>query len=90
LVPPDELEGVKTRMKANFVRRMESGQGMIATLVEAELLQGDWHKGLSFPVDVDAVTAEDLQRISRECFKFSNRNVGYIITEDEEGADDAS
>jgi predicted Zn-dependent peptidase len=90
LVPADELEGVKTRMKANFIRQMQSSQGMVSSLVGSELLEEDWHRGLSYPLDVDAVTAEDLQRIARECFTATNRNVGYIITEEEEGADDAS
>ncbi len=89
-VPADELEGVKTRMKANFIRQMQTSQGMVSSLVGSELLEGDWHKGLSYPMDVDAVTAEDLQRVAQECFVKTNRNVGYIITDEEEGADDAS
>lgn len=89
-IPADELEGVKTRMKANFVRQMQSGQGMVASLVGSELLQGDWRKGLSYPLDVDAVTAEDLQRVAQECFISTNRNVGYMINPDEKEADDAS
>jgi predicted Zn-dependent peptidase len=88
LVGAEELEGTKTRMKADFIRRVQSNTGMIATLVQAELMQGDWRKGLSYPLDIDAVTAEDLQRISQETFVETNRNVGYIITEEE--ADDAS
>ena len=88
-VSAEELEGVKTRMKANFIRQVQSNTGMIATLVGAELLQGDWRKGITYPLDIDAVTAADIQRVAQETFVETNRNVGYIITE-EEGADDAS
>lgn len=89
-VSQEELDGVKTRMKANFIRSVQSNTGMAARLVGAEILQDDWTKGLSYPLDVEAVTAEDLQRIAKETFVESNRNIGYIITEEEEGADDAS
>lgn len=85
----EELEGVKTRIKANFIRQVQSNTGMIATLVGAELLQGDWRKGITYPLEIDAVTAADIQRVAQETFVETNRNVGYIVTE-EKGADDAS
>lgn len=88
-VDADELAGVKTRMKADFVRQMRSSFGMIRGLVGEELLWNDWHGALSYPFEIDAVTSEDLQRIAQQTFVESNRNVGYIITE-EEGEDDAS
>jgi predicted Zn-dependent peptidase len=88
-VDADELAGVKTRMKADFVRQMRSNFGMINGLVGEELFWGDWHAALSYPFEIDAVTSEDLQRIAQATFVESNRSVGYIITE-EEGEDDAS
>ena len=89
LVSAEELEGVKTRMKANFIRQMRSNFGMAASLVQAELFEDDWRQGLLYPTEIDAVTAADIQRIAIDTFVESNRNVAYIITE-EEGADDAS
>lgn len=89
-VGAEELEGVKTRMKADFIRQMRSNFGMASSLVQAELFEEDWREGLLYPTEIDAVTAADLQRIARETFIESNRNVAYIITEEEEGADDAS
>lgn len=88
LVSAEELEGVKTRMKANFTRQMRSNFGMASSLVQAELFEDDWRNGLLYPSEIDAVTAEDIQRIARETFVERNRNVAYIITE-QEGADDA-
>ena len=88
-VDADELAGVKTRMKADFVRQMRSNFGMINGLVGEELFWGDWRAALSYPFEIDAVSSEDLQRIAQETFVESNRSVGYIITE-EEGEDDAS
>jgi predicted Zn-dependent peptidase len=90
-VSAEELEGVKTRMKANFVRQVRSNFGTISTLVQAELFEDDWRQGLVYPTEIDAVTAADIQRVARETFVEKNRNVAYIITEDaqEEGATDA-
>ncbi|RKZ06988.1 insulinase family protein, partial [bacterium] len=88
-VDADELAGVKTRMKADFVRQARSNIGMLRGLVGEEVLWGDWRAALAYPFEIDAVTSEDLQRIAQETFVESNRTVGYIITE-EEGEDDAS
>ncbi|HKK71743.1 MAG TPA: pitrilysin family protein [Candidatus Krumholzibacteria bacterium] len=90
-VSAEELEGVKTRMKANFVRQVRSNFGTISTVVQAELFEDDWRQGLVYPTEIDAVTAADIQRVARETFVEKNRNVAYILTEDaeQEGATDA-
>jgi predicted Zn-dependent peptidase len=88
-VDADELAGVKTRMKADFVRQMRSNFGMVSGLVGEELFWDDWSGALGYPFEVDAVTSEDIQRVAAETFTESNLNVGYIITE-EEGEDNAS
>jgi predicted Zn-dependent peptidase len=88
-VDADELAGVKTRMKADFVRQMRSNFGMISGLVGEELFWDDWSGALGYPFEIDAVTSEDIQRVAAETFIESNSSVGYIITE-EEGEDNAS
>jgi predicted Zn-dependent peptidase len=88
-IDAEELAGVKTRMKADFVRQMRSNFGMISGLVGEELFWDDWSGALGYPFEIDAVTSEDIQRVAAETFTESNLNVGYIITE-EEGEDNAS
>ena len=88
-VDAEELAGVKTRMKADFVRQMRSNFGMISGLVGEELFWDDWSGALGYPFEIDAVTSEDIQRVAAETFTESNLSVGYIITE-EEGEEDAS
>jgi predicted Zn-dependent peptidase len=88
-VSAEELAGVKTRMKADFVRQMRSNFGMISGLVGEEIFWDDWSGALAYPFEIDAVTSEDIQRITQETFTESNLSVGYIITE-EEGEDNAS
>jgi predicted Zn-dependent peptidase len=88
-ISPEELAGVKTRMKADFVRQMRSNFGMVSGLVGEELFWDDWSGALGYPFEIDAVTSEDIQRVAQETFNDSNLSVGYIITE-EEGEEDAS
>ncbi len=88
-VRAEELEGLKTRMKANWVRSVETNGGMAGLLVTSEVILGDWHQGLRNPKRIDAVTAADLQRIATQMFTETNRTVGLIITT-EEGKRDAS
>lgn len=88
-VSAEELEGVKTRMKADFIRQSRSNLGTIANYVDAELWEDDWRQGLLYPTEIDGVTAADIQRVAQEYFVEKNRNVAYIITEDEEDSTDA-
>ena len=83
LVAAEELDGVKTRMRADWVRSMTSNNGMAGTLLQGELILGSWQRALNYGDELDAVTAEDLMRISQEMFIPSNRTVGYIVTEQE-------
>ena len=87
-ISAEELEGVKTRMRANWVRSMTSNQGMAGTLLQGELVLGNWERALDYGLELDAVTAADLQRIAQETFTKQNRTIGYIITEEED--EDAS
>jgi predicted Zn-dependent peptidase len=88
-ITAEELEGVKTRMRANWVRSLRSNQGMAGGLLGAELINGSWETALDYGLELDSVTAADIQRVAEEAFISSNRTVGYIVTEQED-ADDAS
>ena len=83
LVSAEELEGVKTRMRADWVRSMTSNNGMAGTLLQGELILGSWQRALDYGLELDAVTSADLMRIAQEMFIPSNRTVGYIVTEQE-------
>jgi predicted Zn-dependent peptidase len=87
-VPATELEAVVTRMKADRIRELRSNQGFASALLEAEVLTGDWHKALTYTLELEAVTPADLQRVAQKTFTYSNRSVGSIVTE--KGEDDAS
>lgn len=88
-ITPEELEGAKTRIKANWIREVRNNTGLASMLCRSEVILDSWEEGLAYPMEVDAVTLEDLQRISTEYLTTENSTVGSVVTE-EEGADDAS
>jgi len=81
LIPQEELEKIKARAKANFVNGLASRNGMANQLVTAQNLYGDWHELFKGLDKINAVTAEDIQRVAREYFVPTNSTVAYIETE---------
>lgn len=81
LVSDEELERVKTRVKAGLIRGLRSNSGIAQQLANFQALFGDWRE-LFHQVDrIDALTKEDLQRVARATFKETNRTVATLYTE---------
>ncbi len=82
-VSDEELQRVKTRVKANLIRGLRSNSGIGRQLANFQALFGDWRE-LFHQVDrIDALTKEDLQRVAQETFKESNRTVAMLYTEEQ-------
>jgi hypothetical protein len=75
-----ELEGVKARSKANFLRSVDSNMGLAMQLASAENLEGDWREAFRWLDRIDTVTAADIMRVATATFTRSNRTVGLIET----------
>ena len=77
-VSPEDLQSVKTRVKAGLLRQLESNQTLALQLAESQTLFGDW-KELFRSVDrIDKVTAADIRRVANKTFTADNRTVVYI------------
>ncbi len=78
--PPtaEELAGVKTRQRANFLRGMRGNQGLAVTLAQTHALAGDWRELFRSLERTEKVTAEDVVRVAKGCFTKKNRIVGWI------------
>jgi predicted Zn-dependent peptidase len=71
---------VKTRAKANLIRRLAENEGLAAQLATVVALYGDWRE-LFYEVDrIDKVTKEDIRRVANKTFVPTNRTVGVIET----------
>jgi predicted Zn-dependent peptidase len=77
-VPAEELQKVKNQAKANAYRRLSSPFSIAFQLMIYDGL-GDWRYINTYAEEVDRVTADDIQRVSREYFTRENRTVGIFL-----------
>jgi predicted Zn-dependent peptidase len=77
-VSDEELEMVKTRARADLIRRLASNQGLALQLATYKARLGDWRE-LFRQVDALAkVSKADVRRIASQVFVPENRTVGIV------------
>jgi len=79
-VTQEELDKAKTRARAGLIRQLDSNEGLAEQLTYYETLTGDWRNLFKQLDRIDAVTAEDIQRVAKTYFTTKNRTVGVIKT----------
>ena len=82
-VTADELEAVKQRARANFIRGLRSNGGMAEQLASYQTYSGDWREMFRVVQTIEGVTLEDVQRVAAEIFVPSNRTVAIIETDED-------
>ena len=65
-VPDDEFEKTRAMAKGRFVLRTENPQGLIMYGLNREVLEGQAMEPTEYLAKLDAVTAEDVQRVARD------------------------
>jgi predicted Zn-dependent peptidase len=65
-VPSDELEKARSLAKGRFVLQTESPQGLILFGLRREVLEGRACEPEELLAALDAVTAEDVQRVAQD------------------------
>lgn len=73
------LARVKTKTRAGLIRRLDSNSGLAGLLTAYHAIYGDWRKLFTSLDELDAVTAEDVQRVAKECFVPEKRTVAYLV-----------
>ena len=73
-----ELTMVKTRTKADLIRRLGSNMGLAQQLGTMQALFGDWRELFYQVQRIDGVTKADIRRVANQTFKEPNRTVGII------------
>ena len=77
-VSDDELAMVKTRARANLVRRLDGNQALANQLTYFQSRLGDWREMFRNVDAMQKVTKEDIQRVAKKVFTDENRTVGII------------
>jgi predicted Zn-dependent peptidase len=80
LITPEELKKAKNRARADVIRSLGDNIGIAQLLALNQALTGDW-RSLFRDIDkLNAVTAQDVQRVARQYLTEKNRTVGTTKT----------
>ena len=77
-----DLAMVKTRAKANLIRRLGDNQGLANQLGTYQARFGDWRELFRAVEKIDKVTKADIRRVANDVFVAKNRTVGRIETKE--------
>jgi predicted Zn-dependent peptidase len=83
-VTEEELEGVKRRARANFLRGMQGNNGLAGQLAMTHAMTGDWRNLFTEVERLEAVTVEDIQRVAADIFERNNRTV--VLSENQQSS----
>jgi predicted Zn-dependent peptidase len=72
------LARVKTKTRASLIRRLDSNPGLASLVTEYYATYGDWRKLFTSLDELNHVTADDVQRVAKECFVPDKRTVAYV------------
>ena len=78
-VKPEELERIKTQLKAGLLRTLDSNMGMARILAEYEAKTGSWRNIFEELSKLETITPEDIQRVAQKTFTAENRTIGRLI-----------
>lgn len=73
------LDRVKTKLRAALIRQLDSNSGLASQLTSYYVKYGDWRKLFTGLEEINAVTADDVQRIARQYFVEKTRTVAYTV-----------
>ncbi|MEO1619462.1 MAG: insulinase family protein [Cyanobacteria bacterium J06632_3] len=80
------LDRVKTQARAGLLGQLDSNRGMASLLTEYQAKTGDWRNVFKELQAIEAVTAEDVQRVANDIFQPTNRTVGKLVSAEPDSA----
>ncbi|MEX2299712.1 MAG: pitrilysin family protein [Bryobacterales bacterium] len=75
----EELAMVKTKARAGLIAGLDENSGLASQLASYHVGYGDWRQLFRWLDEINAVTAEDVQRVAKQYFTSQNRTVGYLV-----------
>jgi predicted Zn-dependent peptidase len=83
LVDKGELDAAKSRVRARFLRRLDSNLFLARQLAETQVVYGDWRKLFDWLKQIDAVSPQDIKRVANLYLKRSNRIIAKLVPREE-------
>ncbi|MBW4657369.1 MAG: insulinase family protein [Drouetiella hepatica Uher 2000/2452] len=80
-VTVEELDRLKTQSRSGLLQTLASNEGMASLLPEYEAKTGDWHNLFESLKAIEAVTAEDVQRVANDLFQPKNLTIGKLLSD---------
>jgi predicted Zn-dependent peptidase len=77
-VPPEELDKARNSAKGRFVLQLESPHGLLMFGLRREVLEGQAVEPAEVLAQLDAVTAEDVQRVAQDVIGSNGLNLALI------------
>jgi len=71
------LDRVKTKLRASLIHQLDSNSGLAQQLTSYYVSYGDWRKLFTGLADINAVTADDVQRVARQYLVEKTRTVAW-------------
>ncbi|MBD3258371.1 insulinase family protein [candidate division GN15 bacterium] len=90
LLTQEELNGIKARARSSFINGLVSNSGLASQMAVYNGIYGDWREMFRELDRINAVTAEDVQRVANEYFTEKNRVVVMMNTIEEESEEGVS
>ena len=77
-ISDEELRMIRTRAKADLLRRLGDNQGLAFQMGTAQSLYGDWRELFREVDEIEKVSKADIRRVANATFVDSNRTIGMI------------
>ena len=78
-VDQETLQRVKTKLRADLIRKLASNSGLAAELCSYYVNYGDWRKLFTELDDYNKVTADDVQRVAKTYLVKEHRTVALPL-----------
>jgi predicted Zn-dependent peptidase len=78
-VPDADLKRVKTQLRAQLIRSLDSNNGMAQNLATTKGLFGDWRFLFTQLDDLDKVTADDVMAAAKKYLNSKSRTVATLV-----------
>lgn len=73
------IDRVKTKLRAQLIRKLDSNSGLASELTSYHVAHGDWRRLFTELAEYDKITADDVMRVARTYLAPERRTVAYTV-----------